>query len=104
MTYHAIDRIKQRYGVAVSMGEIRALVAAIRRNEARYLGPARDGAERWLVHFERINFDVPVVFDPRSGQIVTVLCPLTFQALPTAQEVRDAAFAYRRRGGKGRGR
>lgn len=97
MTRHALDRARERYGVTLSSEELAGLAGKIVLGEAEFLGPANKGAERWRVFCARINFAIPVVFDPRRRWIITVLSPLEDQVHVDRHEIRRIKDHIKRR-------
>lgn len=70
---HAQSRAKRRYGVELSLGDLERMAGMIERGEATFVEIAHGNRNIYRVWCEAAQAEVPVVFDPESGHICTVL-------------------------------
>jgi hypothetical protein len=74
---HAISRVSQRYGVALADADFDRIVMLIERDDPRTMRigsrPQANGHLRYIVLHK--DLWLPVVFNPDTSQVVTVLPP-----------------------------
>jgi hypothetical protein len=74
---HAISRVSQRYGVALADADFDRIVMPIERDDPRTMRicsrPQANGHLRYIVLHKDLY--LPVVFNPMTSQVVTVLPP-----------------------------
>lgn len=70
---HAITRARERFGLNLTIDDLRQIVAKIVCKLSKLQARLPGGCERHAVHHRDVI--LPVVFDPERGLVVTILPP-----------------------------
>lgn len=75
MTPHASDRAKERYGLSLTVLDLRRIGKRIAGKNGMLMGKQNDGTEDWII---RIGKQLTrLIYDPRTGNIVTFISMFT---------------------------